>query len=149
MHLDLWAKHARLWWSPALVRGPYLGCWPAALLSSYRLLGQKAARDGASLQSLLNFVPAESWSYYWIICMVLTHKDVLFFLVGGWETMASLFFLWQVPCPVVCRNHLGAWEEWSTCSAMCDVGHRWRLRKWTAEGHEFLHAAWLHWAYIV
>ena len=60
MHLDLWAKHARLWWSPALVRGQYLGCWPAALLSSYGLLGPKAERDGASLQSLLHFVPAES-----------------------------------------------------------------------------------------
>ncbi|CAK9021430.1 unnamed protein product [Durusdinium trenchii] len=45
-----------------------------------------------------------------------------------------------VPCPSECQRHLGPWADWSGCSAMCDVGHRWRLREWKNEAGEFLHA---------
>eukprot|EP00439_Symbiodinium_sp_Y106_P080882 s589_g19.t2 len=33
------------------------------------------------------------------------------------------------PCPEECQKVLGHWAEWSSCSAMCDIGERWRIRE--------------------
>ncbi|CAE7418919.1 HMCN1 [Symbiodinium sp. CCMP2592] len=44
------------------------------------------------------------------------------------------------PCPEECQKVLGHWAEWSSCSAMCDIGERWRIREMPPGAPDFLQA---------